>query len=92
MGTRLRTLKKSASTLGYTKAGKLRKKSLLGGKGKLTDLAIDALQRYYGVAVRSSIGKGTKHMRDAIWASFYHHSSTDKAPDHKFCSKGQISW
>ena len=92
LGTRLRKQKKDASTLSYTKSGKIRKKSMLGGKGKLTDCVIDNLQRYYSKALRESIGKGVKYMRNTIMASFYHHSSSDQSPNHKFCPKGKSSW
>ncbi|XP_043270679.1 uncharacterized protein [Venturia canescens] len=31
-------------------------------------------------------------MKDAIWATYYHYSSTDKNPQHGNCPKGPNSW
>lgn len=31
-------------------------------------------------------------MRNEIWASFYHKSSTDKNPQHHLCPSGATSW
>ncbi|XP_018351128.1 PREDICTED: uncharacterized protein LOC108753535, partial [Trachymyrmex septentrionalis] len=31
-------------------------------------------------------------MRKAIWATFYHYSSTNDKPQHEFCPEGAESW
>lgn len=31
-------------------------------------------------------------MKDAIWATFYHYSSTDEQPHHEKCPQGSDSW
>lgn len=81
MGTRCRNVKKQ--------------KKGLGGKSKntmkLTDKLINKLQKYYGLAI-------TRHqdhvdeMYKAIWATFYHLSSSDKNPNHGNCPEGAESW
>ena len=45
-----------------------------GGKGRLTDKVIDALQVFYGGAIRN-------HKKD-LWAVYYHSVSTDLQPQH----------
>lgn len=61
LGTRLRNLKKSATV----PSGKLRKRSELGGKVKLTDAVIEKLPFYYGQAVKN-VGNTTEAMRKDI--------------------------
>lgn len=56
----------------------------LSGKGKLTGKVIDKLTVYYGLAIRRNC-TGTdavQKMKNAIWATFFHYSSTDKKPQH----------
>lgn len=53
---------------------KLKKK--LGGRGWLTDNLINAMQTYYGKAIRSNKGN-IKAMQKATWAILYHQSATD---------------
>lgn len=31
-------------------------------------------------------------MRDTIWATFYHYSSSTKNPQHQLCPEGSDSW
>ena len=85
IGTRLRQTKKDTRVDVVTKKGKTMRRSVLGGQGKLTDQIIDSLQSYYGKAIRDNIGTDVLTLRQAIWASFFHLSSTDKAPAHSFC-------
>lgn len=92
MGTRLRKMKQEASVITKTKTGKTRKKSLLGGKGKVTDEIVDNLQRYYGKAIRDHTGSDLNTMRKAVWATFFHLTSTDENPGHSLCPKGEDSW
>ncbi|XP_036148055.1 uncharacterized protein LOC118647367 [Monomorium pharaonis] len=77
MGHRLRECKK--------------KNKNLGGKNKLTGKMIDKLTVYYGLAIRRNCDS-TNKMRDAIWATYYHYSSTDEHPQHSKCPTGVDSW
>ena len=63
MGTRLRYL--------------VQKTSGLKGKGRLTTAEIGKLTRYYGYAIRAN-ANDKKKMKDAIWATYYHRSSTER--------------
>ena len=76
MGSRLRNIKKSAK---------------LGGKGKLTDVLIKKLTRYYGLAIRRN-SDSVIEMRKAIMATFYHYTSTNEKPQHDGCPPGADSW
>ncbi|XP_039302928.1 uncharacterized protein LOC120357167 [Solenopsis invicta] len=77
MGTRLRQTKKNHKGI--------------GGKNKLTAKMIDKLALYYGLAIRRNFDS-VKKMRDAIWATFYHYSSSTKNPQHQLCPEGSDSW
>ena len=46
----------------------------LGGKGKLTNVIIDRLQNYYGIAKRPNLGDLEK-MKKATLASLFHVAS-----------------
>ena len=56
-------------------AKQLKKKFV--GKDKLTSKLIDKLTVYYGLPIRRNSDSADK-MTDAIWATYYHYSSTDK--------------
>lgn len=77
MGTRLRKCKKNHPGI--------------GGKNKLTAKLIDKLSIYYGLAIRRNCDSKDE-MKKAIWATFYHYSSTDSNPQHRFCPEGPESW
>lgn len=77
MGTRLRNVKKA--------------KNGLGGRGKLTGKMIDKLTVYYGLAIRRNPDSAEK-MKNDIWATYYHYSSTDQLPQHSKCPAGEDSW
>ncbi|XP_068987314.1 uncharacterized protein [Bombus flavifrons] len=77
MGTRLREIK-------------MERKSL-SGKGKLTAKIIDKLTVYYGLAIRRH-SDSIENMKNAIWATFFHYSSTDENPQHKKCPSDADSW
>lgn len=64
------------------------KRVSLGGKGKLTAKLIDELSIYYGLAIRNNIDS-LENMKNAIWATFYHKSSTDEKPQHFYSSPNQ---
>lgn len=63
----------------------------LGGRGKLTDLFIDKLQNYYGIAIRSNVND-LQGMQRAVIAAFFHCCSSAKDPMHEQCPKGPNSW
>lgn len=90
MGTRLRDLVKKTVEEKIVNGKKIQKKTL-SGKGKLTSKLIDKLTVYYGLAIRRNC-ESVEKMKDAIWATFYHYSSTDKKPQHENCPKGPDSW
>lgn len=58
----------------------------------LTDEVIDLLGSYYGKAIRDSVGTDYETMRKAVWATYFHLTSTDDAPTHHFCPRGTDSW
>ena len=46
---------------------------------------------YFGKAIRDNCDSVEK-MQNAIWATFYNKSSTDKKPQHHKCPPGADSW
>jgi len=76
MGSRLRNLKKTDK---------------LGGKGKLTDVLIKKLTKYYGLAIRRN-PNSKDDMKRAIMATYYHMISTNEQPQHQYCPPGADSW
>lgn len=52
---------------------------------------VDKLTAYYRLAIISNC-ESVEKMKNAIWATFYHCSSTDKKPRHENCPKGPDSW
>ena len=75
MGSRLRSIKKSAK---------------LGGRGKLTEVLTKKLTKYYGLAIRRN-HESVEEMQKAVMATFYHMSSTDENPQHQNCPVGTNS-
>lgn len=90
MGTRLRDLVKKTVKEKEVKGKKIQKETL-SGKNKLTGKMIDKLTVYYGLAIRRNSDSVDK-MRDAIWGTYYHYSSTDENPQHNKCPIGAESW
>ena len=80
-----------SKTDGYAPTCMKKNKHGLDGKGKLTGKLIDQLSVYFGEAIRDNCGSVEK-MQNAIWATFYHKSSTDKRPQHHKCPPGADSW
>lgn len=91
MGKRLRELVKTNVVDATTKTGKAVKRKSLSGKGKLTAHMIDKLTVYYGLAIRRNHDSVDK-MKNAIWATYDHYSSTDDNPHHDKCPSGEDSW
>lgn len=87
LGTRLRNLKASKKGI------KLSDGKVLGGKGRLTDVEIDNLQRYYrpSLAIRKNT-TDVETMHNAVWATYYHRLSTDTNPQHDKCPTDVDSW
>ncbi|GFU90417.1 uncharacterized protein TNCV_3948471 [Trichonephila clavipes] len=79
MGTRLRAfkLKMKGKTL-------IKRQKTLGGHGRLTDVEIDKLQRYYGLAIRNNTDS-INSMKRAIWATYFLRAYTDVYPQHDMC-------
>lgn len=77
MGSRLRQCKKQNPGI--------------GGRNKLTAKLIDKLSVYYGLAIRRH-NTSKDDMKKAIWATFYHYSSTDSQPQYQHCPEGSESW
>lgn len=63
----------------------------LGGTKKLTDKVINRLQRDYGLAIRQNT-HSVEAMKKAVWALYFHTSSTDEKPEHGLCPKRPDSW
>lgn len=63
----------------------------IGGKNKLTFKMIDKLSIYYGLAIRRNFDS-VERMRNAVWATFYHYSSTTDKAQHHLCPEGSESW
>lgn len=76
MGSRLRNIKKTKK---------------LGGKNKLTDKLIKNLTIYYGLAIRRH-SNSVEDMHNAVWATYYHKTSTNENPQHMYCPVGSESW
>ena len=77
VGTRLRKLKQEVKGI--------------GGKGKLTNVNIDRLQNYYGIAIRSNVNN-LEGMRSDILASLFHVASSKSNNWHSYCPTGESSW
>lgn len=63
----------------------------ISGKGKLTDVFIDRLQNYYGIAVRANVGN-LQSMQQNVIAALFHCASNTKKPMHGQCPIGNDSW
>ena len=63
----------------------------INGKGRLTNIRIDALQSLYGYVLKSNKGNA-KNMARGVQAILHHYSSTEENPQHQFCPKGKFSW
>ena len=100
VGNRLRKLrqrtkglggKAKAKTLLHTTAdGKVRKETLKT-RGKLTDVPIDRLQNYFGIALRSG-ATTVADLRNRLMASFFHLASSEGNEYHAYCPATKDSW
>ena len=73
VGSRLRNLKKTIKGL--------------GGKGNLTNAAIDRLQNYYGIAFRKNVND-LEGMKKTILATLFHVASSAENNWHSHCPEG----
>ena len=64
---------------------------LIGGTGRLTHNCIDAMQNFYGKAIRDNKGDAAA-MSKATHAILKHYSSTLESPRHEDCPHGEDSW
>lgn len=85
MGTRLRTLKQKS------KNTKLADGKPLSGKNRLTDLAVQKLQIFYGLAIRRNC-HSLNDMKKAVWATYFHVMSSNNEPRHELCPKEPDTW
>lgn len=86
MGTRLRNLK----ILNAKK--KLSDNKPLGGRGRLTDVAVDKIQTFYGLAIRRNTNGTLEAMKRDVWATYFHLSSSNSKLSHGLCPDGAESW
>lgn len=63
----------------------------LSGKGRLTISRVDAIQSFYGRAIRDH-PNDPESMSRCTWAILNHYSSTWDNPKHDKCPKGENSW
>lgn len=91
MGTALRKLVKETTEEYVTKSGHVRQKKM-SGRNRLTEMVIEKMTDYYGVAVRKNANKTVEEMSRDIWATYYHCSSSDEKHDHSYCPTGKKSW
>lgn len=96
-GTALRKLVKDTTTEYTTKAGDVRQRKLLFGKGKLTENVTEKLTDYYGDAIRRNVGKTVEEMQKDIYMGhilplLLNRPSTDEKQKHLYCPVGEQSW
>ncbi|XP_062518896.1 uncharacterized protein LOC134194016 [Corticium candelabrum] len=60
-------------------------------KGRLSLKVMKELQMYFGKAIKDNQAD-LEAMKKAIWATYYHRSSTDEKPQHHFCPDGEDTW
>ena len=95
---------KHLMNLKSTTKGKLADGKSIGGQGRLTEVRIKRIQRYYGLAIRqNTLGKAhptENEVNVAVYTmkkniiAILHHSiqSKDLAKQHRFCPVGESSW
>lgn len=86
MGTRLRNL------VAQKRGEMLSDGKKLSGKKRLTKKVINALQNYYGMAIRQNVNN-VYAMKKSIIAILFHCSEhTNTTERHKYCPRGKDSW
>ncbi|XP_070176989.1 uncharacterized protein [Littorina saxatilis] len=61
------------------------------GEGRLTKEKCQRLQNYFRSAILNNL-EDQRAMEQAIWATFFHVTSTDEDPHHDRCPAGPASW
>lgn len=64
----------------------------ISGQGRLTEVAMKNLQKYYGIAIRRHTNETLDQMKKGVWASFFHVCSSNEKPNHGLCPQGSSSW
>eukprot|EP00794_Sanderia_malayensis_P014632 gene14632-16150_t len=85
LGTRLRKLRCDYRGQNLSDGKKL------SGKGRLTDVAINTMQNYFGMAIRQNTGK-LYAMKKAVASVLFHCSDLPEEERHKFCPRTIDSW
>lgn len=87
-----RVQKKMGTTVGnFVQKHKRDAGERMSGKGYLTGDLITRLTSYYDCALKSHSGNVDK-MHKAVWAIYYHVTSTSEQPNHSYCPQGPESW
>lgn len=63
----------------------------MGDRGRLTNAGINEKQLYYDLAIRRNVNS-LFNIQQAVWAEFYHLSSTNKNPNHRLCPEPPDTW
>ena len=89
MGSALRIYKNKC------RGSKLPDRKTVGGRGRLNDAVVHKIQNYYGMAIRSNIGK-PNDMQNTIWAIYFHMimgpSNETLNEQHQYCPVTPNSW
>ena len=88
LGTALREYKRKNKGKVLSDGGKV------GGKNRLTGVAIDKMQNNFGFAIRNNVGD-KKKMNDAIWAVYHHSIKNSEEPfaaQHRYCPTSNDTW
>ena len=65
--------------------------SRIGGNGGITKDKMRGFQKFYGNAIRATVGD-LEAIVNTYWAVYWHSISTDDASHHDRCPKGASSW
>ena len=60
-------------------------------KGQVTEKIATKLTNYYADALKRNT-PNLQAMKNAVYASIHHMSSTDEQPNHTMCPEGKMSW
>lgn len=91
LGTALRKIRDQV-VREKTNTGRVRRVKNMGGKGKLTDVVIGKLQKYYTAGIRPLVGGTMEELRKDILSPFLHYSSSDTNIQHHLCPETTDSW
>ena len=63
----------------------------ISGRGRLTDSAVNKLQNYFGIALRTNL-ESVYAMKKCICASIFNNSMLEDEKRHQFCPRTKESW